>query len=244
MQSEHPAVLRSNASAVMRDETEEAIFGDYTEEELIEMVETGEYPSDFENTQWYEPVAFIGDLLGVLEIGATYASFLLKGVAAFSVGLIGSVAGLASFLIAAITSWISAWEARDRWAAAQGAAYATVSVAKGEQTPGPHSYFSDKKDSWEDGISNTEDDLKQAVKDGDMETVGGLYQVWKGDGEEALNVVHQDIVEEDIQEHFLGLIPAGGQLYAIARRTYLRWPGPGHSMGEEDLVNDLLEQAE
>jgi len=186
-------------------------------------------------------LSFCSDIETVANMGIDLAQIggaITQGGTLYTTG---SIAAPISLLITGLTQWADALQAQKQWGAAQGTAYAIVSLANGQKPPGPHDQFGDDgKEGWQSAVQRVESALN-AETEQQIQTLRGMYTVSDQDPRTALNRTYHDIVENQMQDYFLGLLPAGGNLYNIARKALLMWPGPGMVLEvDEERVKEVL----
>lgn len=186
-------------------------------------------------------LGFCSDIETIVGLGIDLAEIGGRIAQGGTTHTIGSIAAPISVLIAGLMSWADALAAQQQWGAAQGTAYAMVSLANRREPPGPHDQLgADGKAGWQAAANRVVSSLN-ASTDEQIRQLATMRSLADEDPQTALNRIYHDMVEEQLQDYFLGLIPAGGNLYNIAKDSLLMWPGPGIVMGvDEERVQEIL----
>lgn len=165
----------------------------------------------------------------VVTVVDTAASALGAG-SELAAGSLSMLAG-AALAVQSVRSWAGALETGDNIDWCLGASYAFVALARGEDPPpypaGRAGSFSDESRkatvaAWQTGVA----DVRKRIADDPAAWKRMVAAVRQSDATAMLNVVYQDLVEERLDETFLGFMPAGGVGYDQARSYKLAWPGP------------------
>ena len=191
--------------------------------------------------------AILTDILTVLDVGASVLELtpIMGQVAAGTVGM-ASAFGVGLF---GLLDWASALNAQKNWAAVQGASYAVVSIAHGRSPPGPHGEFgSEAQTAWKQAAKRTRKIFENRI-DAGGEQRRSVLRTFKGvrkqSPDAALNRMYQYQVDQQLQDYFLGFIPAGGVSWDIAKQTALIWPGPAMVTGvSRDQIEKLFSKEE
>jgi len=187
--------------------------------------------------------AIVTDILTVLDVGASIAELTpLMGQAAAGMVGMASAFGVGIF---GLLDWASALNAQKNWAAVQGASYAVVSIAHGRSPPSSHGEFgSEAQTAWKEAAKRTKKILENRIDAGGEQrrsVLRTLKGIRKQSPDAALNRIYQYQVDQQLQDYFLGFIPAGGVSWDIAKQTALIWPGPAMVTGvSRDQIEKLL----